>query len=234
MSRRRPSDRCRDLLTGVMSRLDYSALAPIYCDHGGAEFWQDRRDAVVELGLRWAEELLGRLPRRGSSLYVGAGVAELPALLCEVVDLERRVLATNLRTDEADVINAAMRAAGVPTGLAIEAVDAGDRAERHDHLSLVCVLDDPETFPVLSAVTYGRLHPVHLDLQRLLAERNRLVRLVETVGRALTRPGWVTTTPEEMPWLLAWAECQGRRVEVDDVSVPTAVVGDPIGFARFL
>ena len=75
-----PMQRTAAALERLMAVLDYQSLGEIYCDDGGAAFWQDRREAVVELGLAWAAQLGERLGEGGTSLYVGAGVAELPPL----------------------------------------------------------------------------------------------------------------------------------------------------------
>lgn len=228
------SSRARASIQTVLRAVDVAKLADVYCDHGGDEFFADRMPVVLDLGLKWAKELLARLPRGGASVYVGAGVAELPAMIAEVVDLERNVRASNLRAPEVDVLNAALRAAGLPALL--ECVDAGalasTLASTHDHVSMVSVLSDPETFPNVSGIAYGRLHPVHVDLAALAAERTAIEALVGNVGAALTLPGLITTTVEEVPWFLAWAERHGRAIGTDETMLDTAIVGDPIGFIR--
>lgn len=224
------SSRARASIAAVLEKLDVAALGPVYCDHGGDEFFADRLPAVLDLGLTWAEQLLTRLPRGGASLYVGAGVAELPAMLVEVLQLERAVRASNLRPVEVEVLNAGLRAQGLPELLSC--VDARALASAHDHVSLVSVLSDPETYPNASGVAYGRLHPVHLDLDALARERASIEQLVASVCGGLARPGLVTTTVEEVPWILAWAESQGLVIDSDDTLVETAIVGDPIGFVR--
>ena len=64
------------------------------------------------------------------------------------------------------------------------------------------------------------------------AERNRLRALVGTLLDGLRRPGLVTTTFEEVPWLLDAATTRGLTVDADDAALETAIVGDPIGFLR--
>ena len=89
---------CR-LVTEVYGRLDYSALGSVYCYEGGDEFWRAKRDPCNRLGSQIAVVLRRKLGRGGRSLYVGAGVAELPALIMETVELGRTVEPYNLRRE---------------------------------------------------------------------------------------------------------------------------------------
>ena len=84
-----PSPDTIQLLTRLFDSLDYSLLAGVYCDEGGEAFWQNRRGPTLELGIAWAQALAPLLPEGGRSLYVGAGVAELPALVTEAIQLGR-------------------------------------------------------------------------------------------------------------------------------------------------
>ncbi|MGB0910936.1 MAG: hypothetical protein ACPGYT_11285, partial [Nitrospirales bacterium] len=65
----------------IYKELDYVALAPIYCDEGGEEFWKAHRGLCERLGEKLAGHLKTQLSLKGKSLYVGAGVAEIPCLL---------------------------------------------------------------------------------------------------------------------------------------------------------
>ena len=89
------------LIAETFERLDYAKLGAIYCDEGGEAFWKDRREPCRTLGIALAEVLLNRLKPGGRSLYVGAGVAEIPALFMESLDLGRHVEAHNLRVGRA-------------------------------------------------------------------------------------------------------------------------------------
>ncbi len=224
----------RSLLDRTMDGLDYTALGEIYCDEGGDAFWADRRPVVVELGTAWAAELERRLPRGGRSLYVGAGVAELPALLMEVVQLDRSCTTTSLRSRECACINAALHGAGLGDRLEFTVGDAAEIAgsDAFDHLSLVSVLDDPETFPLVSALTYGRASPLDFDAAAFEDERRRVRELVARLLARLQPAALVTTTVEEVPWILERAAESGWSSEADDTMVDTALVGDPIGFLK--
>lgn len=228
-------DRTARAVRAVLGALDYEVLAEVYCEEGGLEFWRDRREAVEELGLLWAEELSRRLRASGRSLYVGAGVAELPALLVETLSLGRECLAVNLRARECAALRAGLESAGlhVPR-LRIEAADAADflAPGRYDHVSAVSVLSDPETYPWLSAVTYGRADPLRLDAAAFAAEREDVRRLAGGLLDSLAPPAWLTTSVEEVAWFCEQAARRGLRLEPEPTTLETAVVGDPIGILR--
>ena len=217
----------------LFSHLDYRTLGEIYCHADGDAFWDERRNPTQLAGLLWARALAARLGP-GRSLYVGAGVAELPALLTEVLDLGREVRIASLNEAECDSLNATLASLGLGGRICFRCEDATEAATHgpFDHVSLVSVLTDPETYPTVSDLTYGRLHPLDLDLQACEEERGRLRALVSQVLGALQTPAWITTSVEEVPWLLDGAEARGLTVEADEEVIDTAVVGDPLGFLR--
>src|SRR5437867_5889091 len=89
----------------IFDALDYAALGAIYCHEGGDAFWEERRGPCQKLGIQLAEVLRDRLRPNGRSLYIGAGVAELPILAMETMELHRTVEAYNLRADEVALLN---------------------------------------------------------------------------------------------------------------------------------
>jgi hypothetical protein len=228
-----PNPGTRKLLERLFAALDWSRLGAIYCDEGGAAFWAEHRGPALRLGMAWADRLLPRLGAGGVSLYVGAGVAELPAMVAEVREGGRRVFAANMRAGECSVLNEGLRAVGVgPDELTIEAGDARRLAGRgpFDQLALVSVLTDPESWPTVSALTYGRVPPVLLDVEAFVRERAEVLALVEALlDTAAPRTVW-TTTVDEVSWLMDAAARRGLRVEADEDVVETAIVGDPLGF----
>ncbi len=221
----------RSAIERVFASLDWKRLGTLDRDEGGDAFWAEHREPAIELGCAWADALVRRVVPGGTSLYVGAGVAELPAMLAEVVERGRTVLAANRRDAECRVLSAALDAAGVG-GIELHAGGAEELAGRgpFDHLAMVSVLSDPETWPVVSGVTYGRLPPVLVDVAAFERERQEIQKLVHTLASALARPATVTTTVDEVPWLLAWAAERGAVIDADDEVIDTAIVGDPIGF----
>lgn len=234
-----PSRSTRTCIERVFDALPADVIGEIYCDEGGVVFFETMRSRIVEDGAVWAEALaarLGRLEGPKASLYVGAGIAELPVLLVEALDLERRLIATNLRAEECDCLNRTLRRIGVDRRrLELVARDPREAVPADfaaTHVSIVSVLTDPETWPSASAITYGRLPPVLLDTKAFERERKAIRALVDASLARLALPGLVTTTGEETPWILDWAVPRGIDVEVDDLELRAAVVGDPIGFLR--
>ena len=212
----------------IFDHLDYETLAAIYCNEGGEEFWKDRREPCRTLGIRLAEVLRTRLQRSGRSLYVGAGVAEIPLLVMETLELDRQVSAFNLRTEEVAVVNAACKA--LP--FQISAGDVSAARGTFDHLWIVSVLNDPERFPELSALSYGRANPATFDPNTFAQERKGVVALADACLKKLTRPGLVTTSVEEIPWITDWCERKQIEYVMEEEDYPTAIVGDPICFIK--
>ena len=218
----------RRLVTEIYGRLDFGALGPVYCYEGGDEFWRAKRGPCERLGNRVAVVLKRKLGQAGRSLYVGAGVAELPALIMETVELGRKVEPYNLRRAEVAALNRACHL--IP--LAFHAVDAAKAKGRFDHLWIVSVLNDPERFMNLSPLSYGRGNPLTLDPEKFDKERRIVRALVACCMKKLARPGLVTTTTEEVIWIAEW--CHRHRVpyKVGKRYYPTALVGDPICFIQ--
>lgn len=216
----------------VLEALDWRALGAIYFHEDGEARFREKRAAVVSLGEQLARRLLAHVPRRGASLWVGAGVAELPVLLAEVLLHERTVVAANLRADECELLNAGLAAAAPAVALRFVAGDArtASPGTTFDHLGCISVFTDPETWPVLSGVAYGRLPPVQLDVERFVAEREQARELAQALFARLSRPGVLTTTAEEVAWFLEAAAGVGAEIDADEDLVETAVVGDPVGF----
>ena len=216
----------------VFDRLDWQALGEIYLHWGGVDFWKERRPRTIELGEALARRLLRELRRDGASLWVGAGVAELPVLIAEVLLHGREVVATNLRARECEVLNAGIEFAAADLPLRFVAEDARTVAagKTFDHLGCISVFTDPETWPLLSDVAYGRIAPVQIDVDRFVVEREEARKLATGVFARVQRPAVVTTTAEEVSWFLEAAAAAGAEVDASDDLVETAVVGDPVGF----
>jgi hypothetical protein len=224
--RRRLKPATRRLVTEVYDRLDYGALGSVYCYEGGDEFWRAKRRLCNRLGSRVAVVLMRKLQRGGRSLYVGAGVAELPALMMEAAELGRTVQPHNLRRAEVVILNRACRS----TPLTFYATDAAGVKGRFDHLWMVSVLNDPERLPHLSPLSYGRSNPLTLNALKFDAERRIVRALVARCMGKLARPGLVTTTTEEAIWIAEWCHRHQVPYFVGKRYYETALVGDPICF----
>ena len=212
----------------IFESLDYAALGAIYCHEGGDAFWEERREPCRTLGIKLAGVLRDRLAPNGRSLYVGAGVAELPMLAMETLELHRTVEAYNLRADEVSLLNHAC--AGLPFGF--QARDAREAAGTFDHLWIVSVLNDPECFPELGALSSGHANPVTFDPDVFVVERQAVFAVAAGCLEKVARPGLVTTSIEEIPWITDWCERQGIPCVVEDEDHPTALVEDPVCVIR--
>jgi len=216
------------LIAQTFESLDYQKLGTIYCDEGGEAFWEDRREPCRTLGIVLAEVLLNRLKSGGRSLYVGAGVAEIPMLFMEALDLERHIDAFNLRVAEVAVLNQACK--GLP--LPISANDARSARGSYDHLWIVSVLNDPEQYQNVSALCYGRANPVTFNPHAFLEERTHIMAVAEACLKKVALPGLVSTSVEEIPWITDWCDRNRIRYVVEDEDYPTAIVEDPVCLIR--
>ena len=216
------------VIASVFDHLDYKRLESVYCYEGGDEFWRRKREPCRRFGTKVAEALVHRLPRDGRSLYVGAGVTELPALIAEVMELQRQVEPYNLRRSEVVVLNRACRA--LP--LRFKARDASSAAGLFDHLWIVSVLNDPERFPHLAPLSYGTADPVTFDPHQFERQRRVVRSIVNRVMPKLSLPGLVTTSTEEVVWIADWCHRKNIPYLVERKQLPTALVGDPICFIK--
>jgi hypothetical protein len=224
----RVSPATRRAIASVFNHLDYAGLGKVYCYEGGREFWKAKREPCRRLGSQIGTALLARLKPGGRSLYVGAGVSELPAMLMESLDLHRTVLPYNLRRGEVASLNRACRA--LP--LRFYAADAARATGCFDHLWIVSVLNDPERFPQLAALSYGRAMPVTFDPRVFQQERNIARVIVNRCLSKLVVPGLVTTSTEEVVWIADWCHRHSIPYLVERKYYPTALVGDPVCFMR--
>lgn len=218
----------RAAIAALFKRLDYAALGRIYCDEGGDAFWKAKKGPCQTLGIKLAEMLRGRLKQGGRSLYVGAGVAELPVLAMESMELGRAVVACNLREDEVTMLNRACDDVSVR----FVYQDAGDVEGAFDHVWIVSVLNDPERFPELSALSYGRANPVLFDVAAFTKEREAVVALADRCLRKLQLPSLVTTSVEEINWITDWCLRRNISCVVEPKSYSAATVEDPVCVIR--
>ncbi|MGH7255573.1 MAG: hypothetical protein ACREI3_07325 [Nitrospirales bacterium] len=218
----------RRAIAQALDRLDGEALGAMYCDDGGATWWKEKRRACVTLGVPLAEALLDRVSPKGRSLYVGAGVAEVPMLAAETSVGHREAAAYNLREAEVALLNQACP----PLPVRFLPADGTTAEGTYDHLWVVSVFNDPERFPELSALSYGRANPVTFDPEAFTRERAAVRDLVDRCLRKLARPGLVTTSVEELSWVTDWCVRRGIAFAVDEEEYPTAIVEDPVCFIR--
>ena len=226
--------RCEETLGRLFERLDWHALGKLYVRDSGEDRWAVMGPRALTLGLDWARALLKRLPHEGASLHVGAGIAELPVLFAERFVRGRRVVAVNARLRECEIVAEGIKRVGLTGELTLRHGDAAEVAKNggFDHIGCVSVFTDPLTWPQLSGVTYGRIPPPALDIEAFTVERERARTLAAALFAGLKRPGWITTTVEEVAWFAEQAGRAGVSFAPEDATLPTAVVGDPIGFVK--
>src|SRR5438034_1991282 len=215
-------------ISRIFQQLDYRSVGDIGCGEGGDAFWEERRGPAEQLVIKIADVLRVKLPSSGRSLYAGAGVAEIPALVMEALELEREVVPYNLRARESTVLNDAC--ANLP--FAFRPQDARTASGVFDHLWIVSVLNDPECFPELGALSSGRANPVTFDPDSFTVERQAVLALAADCLEKIARPTLVTTSVEEIPWITDWCERHDVACVVEDADYPTAIVQDPICFIR--
>ncbi len=228
MPRKSIHNSTRHVIADVFDHLDYKRLESVYCYEGGDEFWRTKREPCRRLGTKVAEVLVRKLSHSGRSLYVGAGVTELPALLAEVIELQRQVAPYNLRRSEVVVLNRACRS--LP--LKFKAQDASLASGLFDHLWIVSVLNDPERFPHLAPLSYGTADPVTFDPRQFEQQRRVVRSIVDRVMPKLSLPGLVTTSTEEVIWIADWCHRKTIPYLVEREQFPTALVGDPVCFMK--
>lgn len=220
--------RTKQTIRDVFSKLDYGVLGDVYCEEGGKAFWNVHRKTCQTMGIKIGEALKQRLSPKGKSLYVGAGVAELPLLVLETLELNRTVQAYNLREQEVDILNQACH--GLPFTMHVS--DAQTARGTFDHLWIASVLNDPECFPETSALSYGRADPVRFDPVAFQRERTHIQGLLDACLPKLSRPGLLSTTVEEVTWMTDWLTRKQIPFHVEEQLYPTAIVGDPLCFIR--
>ncbi len=220
--------RTKRAIRDVFSKLDYTVLGEIYCEEGGEAFWNVHGKKCQTMGITIAEALKRRLAQKGRSLYVGAGVAELPMLVLETLVMNRTVQAYNLREREVGILNQACH--NLP--FIIHAAGAQSACGTYDHVWIASVLNDPECFPETSALAYGRADPVRFDPVAFQRERIHIQELLDACLPKLTRPGLLSTSIEEVPWMTDWLTRHRIPFHIEERLYPTAVVGDPVCFIR--
>lgn len=216
-------------LVALHEELDWPLLERLYCwDEGDGFFDAEAREALIEAGLLVASGLAERLAELSAggparSLYVGAAVAELAPMLCEALVLGREVRVVNLPGPEVDELNRAFTAVGVPLTIETAPVDAPV-----DHLWVVSVLTDPEAFPALHDVLYGREGDLATGRGDEAAERERARELVRGWVAHVRAPAVLSTTDEELPFFEAECARRGARLVVPETARLSPIVGDAI------
>jgi hypothetical protein len=225
-------------LTTVEEALDWAALGASYCEgEAGTFFGVEQIENLRETGLHFASDLGEALRPGGTSLYVGAGVAELVPILFEAAVLERKVAVHTADAREAGLLNAAFAGVeleGLRPRWSTKPIGAGGGwsargADAVDHLWFVSVATDPDHFPAHNHVLYelegdrpGRLGP----------ERERIDALLDQALTPLRPPALLCTTREELPLVEERCARFGLDLTVPDVGRLSGLVGDAVYACR--
>lgn len=219
--------------SALEAALDWERLGVLHCHEGGEGFFgEEARQALLEAGLLFADDL-GRLLRPGgASLYVGASAAELVPMIVETQVLERRVQWVELPGETMELLVRGLERAECDVGCnlprpIVEGWEAVPALEV-DHLWMVSVLNDPEVFPALHDELYQRTGELATGRGDLALERERALELAQRALARLAPPGWLSTTDEELSLLGPRARDLGLVLEVPETARLSAVVGDPV------
>jgi hypothetical protein len=226
-------------LATVEEELDWELLGRAYCDGDGSDFFDaELRERIHDTALHFVDDLAAALGgARGRSLYVGAALAELPVILAEHFVLGRRVEWLNIDGPEVRELARAVSIASAHLGLDLPAPRVRKLAEVElascNHLWLVSVLTDPDSFPALHDELYervgGELATGRGSLDDDLERARSLVD--EWLDRAAD-PCLLTTTEEELDIVEARLAQRGWSLELAPDGRISAIVGDRVRMGR--
>lgn len=225
-------------LAALDQEVNWDLVATVYCDGDSEGFFDDeRRNAVLDAGLKVASDLGEALEPGGRSLYVGAAVAELAPMLFEAIVLGRRVVWKALPSVEMEELTRALRAVSVEgrSALPIPKTEPwlGRELGRCDHVWMTSVLTDPEAFPALHDALYQRQGtPEAVGGGHPKEERRRARELVDEALVASGEGAVISTSDEEVQVWEAAAEDFGLTLEVAPTGRMSGVVGDVIRRGR--
>ncbi len=220
--------------------LDWKLLGSAYCEGDASEFFDAAlRERVLDTGLRLADELAGRLAANGPrrSLYLGAAVAELAPLLVEHLVLGREVIWINLAGVELRELARGLAVVGAKLGVSLpqpvfESLDRVDKASC-DHLWMVSVLTDPDTFPALHDELYERAgSDLATGRGSLSDDRRRADELTRALLERAASPCTLCTSDEELEVLRPLALELGLQLEIPSTARSSAIVGDKVRICR--
>lgn len=222
------------VLAELDSAIDWEVLAPVYCEGDASGFFdEERRNAILDAGLKLASEIGEQLKPGGKSLYIGAAVAELAPMMFEAIVLDRKVAWISIEGPEATELTRAIKSIDkrLPTPRTSEW--RGSDLRPRDHVWMTSVLTDPEAFPALHDQLYGRQGTREaVGGGRPKRERLAAAELVRNALAAAAQDTLLTTTDEE---LLVWTPIVhegGGDLKVSPTGRTSGIVGDVIRFCR--
>ncbi|QDV09069.1 hypothetical protein Poly30_46260 [Planctomycetes bacterium Poly30] len=222
------------VLAELDAAIDWEVLAPVYCEGDASGFFdEERRNAIVDAGLKLASEIGEQLKPGGKSLYIGAAVAELAPMMFEAIVLDRKVAWISIEGREATELTRAIKSVDKHLPTPRTAEWRGSDLRPRDHVWMTSVLTDPEAFPALHDQLYERQGTREaVGGGRPKRERLAAAELVRNALAAAAQDTLLTTTDEE---LLVWTPIvheAGGDLKVSPTGRTSAIVGDVIRFCR--
>jgi len=222
-------------LGALYGELDWELLGRSACEGDGSDFYDAAlRERILDTGMRFAEDI-GRALREapGRSLYLGAEIAELPVILAERLVLGRRVEWLNIECAPTTELVRAIRAVGARVGLELPVPRATGLDEIEpgscDHLWMVSVLTDPDSFPALHDALYERkVGPLATGRGSLLDDRRRADALVEALLDRAASDCVLSTSDEERSVIEPLVARRGWKLEFARGGRLSAIVGDRV------
>lgn len=225
-------------LCEMEAEIHWARLESVYVEGDAAGFFSaDQLEAQRDAGLLFASDLATELAGRagGSSLYLGAGVAELAPALFECAALGREVRWVTLPGPEASELQRAFAAVGERLGEPLPTVQTAPLKPSPepfcDHLWMVSVLSDPIAFPALHRAVYEKKAPRAAALD---ADRRRARDLLRAAFTHLAPPALLHTTNEELPLVEQAATERGGRLVLEELGRLSPIVGDVVRRGRWL
>lgn len=222
-------------ISEVLGELDWDLLGRTCCEGDGAGFFDaERRALILDTGLMLAGDLGAALGEGGgSSLYVGAEIAELPVMLAEHLVLGRHVEWLNVDGPATRELGRAIAAVNERLGVELPTPKCKAPADVapaiFDHLWLVSVLSDPEHFPALHDELYGRAAgPLATGRGRLEDDRRRAERIVDAMLDRAAPSCVFTTTDEERTIVEPLVARRGWSLDFPADGRVSAIVGDRV------
>ncbi len=222
-------------LCELEAEIHWARLEPVYVEGDAAGFFSpEQLEAQRDAGLLFASDLATELAG-GTSLYLGAGVAELAPALFECSALGRDVRWVTLPGPEASELRRAFAAVGERLGAKFPVVDTDPLKPSPepccDHLWMVSVLSDPIAFPALHRAVYGKKAPRAAALD---TDKRRARELLRAAFTHLAPPALVHTTNEELALVEQAAVERGGRLALLELGRLSPIVGDVVRRGRWL
>jgi len=226
-------------INALDAELNWELLGRAYCEGDGAGFFDAAlRERIVDSGLSFADDLgraLGDAP--GCSLYLGAEIAELPLILAERLVLGRRVEWLNVDAPQTRELVRAVEAVSArmlvelpaPRVRALASIEPASC----DHLWMVSVLTDPDSFPALHDALYERAGgPLATGRGSLDDDRHLAGALVEALLDRGAASCVLSTTDEEWTVVEPLVARRGWVPRLARGGGLSAIVGDRVRIRR--